>query len=383
MNIGKHVKTQFSREEFQRYGRHLIMPEVGLEGQKKLKSASVLIVGAGGLGSPVALYLAAAGVGKIGITDYDSVDVSNLQRQIIHTTADIGRSKLESAKERINGVNPHVRVEQHHARLTAENAFQVIEAYDVVIDCTDNFPTRYLINDACVLLKKPSVYGSVFRFEGQASVFDARRGPCYRCLYSEPPPAALAQNCAEVGVLGVLPGIVGTIQANEAIKSILGTGELLIGRLLLFDALQTRFREVQLSKNSGCPLCGDHPTINRLIDYEAFCGVDSQSAGDHDITVMELKAKLDRGDDVVLLDVREPHEFEIVNLGGHLIPLNDLRKRFGEIDSSREVVVHCHHGTRSARAVTLLRGLGFSNVKNLAGGIDQWAVKIDPMLIRY
>jgi adenylyltransferase/sulfurtransferase len=377
---------ELSREELQRYGRHLIMPEVGLEGQKKLKAASVLVIGAGGLGSPLVLYLAAAGVGRIGVVDYDVVEFSNLQRQILHSTNDVGRSKLESARDRIQGMNPHVSIETHETQLTSANALDVIRDYDVVVDGTDNFPTRYLVNDACVLLKKPNVYGSIFRFEGQASVFHAEKGPCYRCLYSEPPPPGLVPSCAEGGVLGVLPGIVGTIQATETIKLLIGIGSPLIGRLLLFDALAMQFRELKLRKNPDCPICSDHPTISRLIDYEAFCGVTPAyraSEKELEISVEELKRKLDRGEDVCVLDVREPHEYQIVNLNGHLIPLNDLPKRVHELDSAREIVVHCHYGTRSARAVGMLRQLGFTRVKNLAGGIDMWAERIDPEMIRY
>lgn len=378
--------VNLSPEEFRRYGRHLIMPEVGLDGQKKLKAASVVLVGAGGLGSPLALYLAAAGIGRIGIVDFDLVDLSNLQRQILHSTHNVGRSKLASAQERITEVNPHVHVEVYETRLTSENALEILAQYDVVVDGTDNFPTRYLVNDACVLLKKPNVYGSIFRFDGQASVFYAEEGPCYRCLYAEPPPPGLVPSCAEGGVLGVLPGIIGTIQANETIKLILGIGKPLIGRLLLLDALTIQFRELKLRKNPNCPVCGEHPTIKELIDYEAFCGVapsDGSGEREGEITVDELKTKLDNGDDVFVLDVREPHEYQIVNMNGFLIPLNDLPKRVNELDSAREIVVHCHHGTRSARAVELLRQLGFSKVKNLVGGIDAWAERIDPRLPRY
>ncbi len=378
--------VQLSREEFRRYGRHLIMPEVGLDGQKKLKAASVLLAGAGGLGSPVALYLAAAGVGRIGIVDFDIVDQSNLQRQILHCTNNVGRSKLESAKERIAEINPHVHVELYETRLTSVNALEILSPYDVIVDGTDNFPTRYLVNDACVLLKKPNIYGSIFRFDGQASVFYAEEGPCYRCLYAEPPPPGLVPSCAEGGVLGVLPGIIGTIQATETIKLILGIGTPLIGRLLLLDALTMQVRELKLRKNPECPMCSEHPTIKELIDYEAFCGIaptDGGSVREFEITPEELKAKMDRGEDVFVLDVREPHEYQIVNMNGYLIPLNDLPKRVHELDSAREIVVHCHHGTRSARAVELLRDLGFTKVKNLVGGIDAWAERVAPHLTRY
>jgi len=379
---------KLSHEEIRRYGRHLIMPEVGLDGQKKLKAASVLMIGAGGLGSPLGLYLGAAGVGRIGIVDFDVVEYSNLQRQIVHSTSDVGRSKLDSARERIQNINPHVHVETFETRLTSENAMEILKDYDVIVDGTDNFPTRYLVNDACVLLKKPNVYGSIFRFEGQASVFYAKEGPCYRCLYSEPPPPGLVPSCAEGGVLGVLPGIVGTIQAAETIKLILGAGDSLIGRLLLFDALKMQFREVKLRKNSDCTMCGEHPTIHRLIDYDAFCGVtpeasESRERSAYEISVEELKARLDQGDDLFVLDVREPQEYEIVNMNGYLIPLGELPKRVHELDSSREIIVHCQRGGRSARAVELLKQMGFRKIKNLLGGIDAWAARIDPSLPRY
>lgn len=380
--------VQLSHEEIRRYGRHLIMPEVALEGQKKLKAASVLLVGAGGLGSPLALYLAAAGVGRIGLIDFDVVDPSNLQRQVLHSTLDVGRSKLESARERIAGLNPHVEVETYETMLTSENALDLLQGYDVIVDGTDNFPTRYLVNDACVLLKKPNVYGSIFRFEGQATVFSSESGPCYRCLYPEPPPPGLVPSCAEGGVLGVLPGIIGTIQAAETLKLILGAGTSLIGRLLLFDALKMQFRELKIRKNPECPVCGKSPSIQQLIDYEAFCGVpieptDGAGVRADEITVGELKEWRDRGDDIFLLDVREPHEYAIVNIGGHLIPLNELPGRVHELDSSKEIVVHCHHGPRSRRAVDFLKQTGFKKVKNLIGGIDHWAGVVDPSLPRY
>ncbi len=364
------------------------MPEVGLEGQQKLRASSMLLIGAGGLGSPAALYLAAAGVGRIGIVDFDLVELSNLQRQIIHFTQDVGRSKLESAVERIRAVNPHVDVAPFETQLSSENALDIIRDFDVIIDGTDNFPTRYLVNDACVLLGKPNVYGSIFRFEGQASVFYAKKGPCYRCLYPEPPPPGLVPSCAEGGVLGVLPGIVGTIQATEAVKIVLGIGETLIGRLLLFDALTMQFRELKLRKNPECPICGEHPTIHQLIDYEAFCGVGVRQAEMGDSTVPqisagELKARMDRGEDVFILDVREPHEYGLVNMHGYLIPLGDLPRRVNELDSSRDIVVHCHIGSRSASAVKFLREMGFTKAVNLAGGIDRWAAEIDPALVRY
>jgi adenylyltransferase/sulfurtransferase len=381
------MNDKISNGEFKRYARHLILPEVGEAGQMKLKSASVLIIGAGGLGSPVALYLAAAGVGRLGLVDFDVVDESNLQRQIIHSTNDIGRSKLESAREKILGINPYVHVETFAMQLTSNNALDIVRDFDIVVDGTDNFPTRYLVNDACVLLNKPNVYGSIFRFEGQASVLCADRGPCYRCLYAEPPPPGLVPSCAEGGVLGVLPGIIGTIQANETIKIILGIGEPLVGRLLLLDALKMQFRELKLKKNPDCPLCGARPTITHLIDYDAFCGVPSQTPQhktlNSEMTVRELKARLDNGDNLFLLDVRQPYEFKLVNLGGTLIPLGELPQRVHELDASQEIVVYCHHGMRSAHAVAFLRQAGFANVKNLSGGIDAWAREVEPTMKRY
>jgi molybdopterin/thiamine biosynthesis adenylyltransferase/rhodanese-related sulfurtransferase len=380
-------QVQLSRDEIRRYGRHLIMPEVGLEGQKKLKASSVLLVGAGGLGSPLALYLAAAGVGRIGIVDFDVVDQSNLQRQVLHGTESIGKPKLQSAAQRIFSINPYVKVEPYETQLTSANALEILKNYDVIVDGTDNFPTRYLVNDACVLLHKPNVYGSIFRFEGQVSVFDAERGPCYRCLYSEPPPPGLVPSCAEGGVLGVLPGIIGTLQANETVKLLLGIGEPLIGRLVLFDGLKTEFRELKLRKNPDCPICGTHPTIHTLIDYEAFCGITRLSSTDAhgvpEITVEELKRRLDEHADVFILDVREPHEYKISHLGGHLIPFNDLLNRVKELDSSKEIVVYCASGVRSARAAKLLAEMGFKRVKNLVGGINAWAERIDPSLPIY
>ena len=378
--------VQLSREELRRYGRHLIMPEVGLEGQKKLKASKVLLIGAGGLGSPLALYLAAAGVGRIGIVDFDIVDSTNLQRQVLHSSDDVGKPKLNSAKARIQAINPHVEVRTYETQLTSENALEILKGYDVVADGTDNFPTRYLVNDACVLLGIPNVYGSIFRFEGQASVFSTLDGPCYRCLYPEPPPPGLVPSCAEGGVLGVLPGIVGTIQANETIKLLLGIGKSLAGRLLLFDALALEFREMKLRKNPDCPVCGKNPTVRELIDYEAFCGIPSAAEnglGEFEITVDDLKKSLDKGEDVLVLDVREPHEYEIVNMGGRLIPLGELPSRAKELDSARNIVIHCHSGGRSRRAVEFLKDLGFRKVKNLVGGIDEWAEKIDPSLPRY
>jgi len=383
-------EVQLSNEEILRYSRHLIIPEVGLSGQKKLKAARVLMIGAGGLGSPLGLYLAAAGIGKIGIVDFDVVDLTNLQRQVLHSTQDVGRPKLDSARETLNGINPNVELETYEERLSSENALRIFSDYDVIVDGTDNFPTRYLVNDACVLLGKPNVYGSILRFDGQVSVFDAKRGPCYRCLYPAPPPPGLVPSCAEGGVLGVLPGIIGSLQALEVIKLILGEGEPLIGRLVLFDALKFKFRELKLRKNPGCRICGENPTINSLIDYEQFCGIapkpaQTEEVGDNktEVTVDELKTKLDRGDDVFILDVREPQEYDIVNIGGYLIPLSTLPKRFSELDPSKEIVVHCKSGGRSARAVEFLRKNGFKNVKNLVGGINAWAERIDPTLPRY
>jgi len=369
-----------SNEEVRRYSRHLIMAEVGLDGQRKLKAARVLCIGAGGLGSPATLYLAAAGVGTIGVVDFDVVDFSNLQRQILHGTSDVGRPKLQSAEERLKDINPGVRVERYETALDSSNALEILRGYDVVVDGTDNFPTRYLVNDACVLLHKPNVYGSIFRFEGQASVFATEGGPCYRCLYSEPPPHGLVPSCAEGGVLGVLPGIIGTIQATETIKLILGAGRTLAGRLLLFDALEMRFREMKLFRDPECPICGDHPTIHELIDYQQFCGVghDEEITTTADIVVEELKAKLDRNDEILILDVREPQEYQINRIPGSiLIPLGDLPQRVQELDGAREIIVHCKSGARSARALEFLKAAGFRRVRNLKGGILQWVERID------
>ena len=380
--------VELSGEEIRRYGRHLIMPEVGMDGQKKLKAASVLLIGAGGLGSPLGLYLAAAGVGRIGIVDFDVVDYSNLQRQILHSTKDVGRPKLASAKERLEGINPFVKIETHEMHLSSENALDLFSGYDIIVDGTDNFPTRYLVNDACVITGKPNVYGSIFRFEGQVSVFATNDGPCYRCLYPEPPPPGLVPSCAEGGVLGILPGIIGTIQANETVKLIIGKGEPLVGRLLLFDALKTKFRELKLRKNPDCPVCGEHRTITSLIDYEAFCGVqagwDSFTREEqYEITVDQLKKRLDNKDDLFILDVREPQEYQICNLNGYLIPLRDLPKRINELDTAKEIIVHCKVGGRSRQAVEFLKQSGFRKVKNLVGGIDEWAELIDPAMPRY
>jgi molybdopterin/thiamine biosynthesis adenylyltransferase/rhodanese-related sulfurtransferase/molybdopterin converting factor small subunit len=379
------VLPKLSHEEILRYSRHLILPDVGLEGQKKLKAARVLLVGAGGLGSPAALYLAAAGVGTLGIVDFDVVDKTNLQRQILHGTSGIGTPKLESAAARIHDLNPNVRVEPFETRLTSENALDIIREFDIVADGTDNFPTRYLVNDACVLLGKPNVYGSIFRFEGQASVFYAKLGPCYRCLYSEPPPPGLVPSCAEGGVLGVLPGIIGSIQALETIKLILGAGESLVGRLVLFDALKLQFRELTLAKDPDCPVCGRHPTVTELIDYEAFCGIGAEPAYEGaEITAQELRDEWRRNPDLLVIDVRDPHEFAIVHIdGARFMPLSELPDRLAELDGHREIVTHCHHGARSLKALEILKAAGFAKVRSLRGGIDAWAVSVDPSLPRY
>ena len=377
-----------TNQEVARYSRHLIMPEVGMDGQLKLKAGSVLCIGAGGLGSPVALYLAAAGVGRIGIVDFDVVDYSNLQRQVIHGTPDVGRSKLESARDRLTAINPEVQIETHEAMLSSENALELFEGYDIIIDGTDNFPTRYLVNDACVILGKPNVYGSIFRFEGQASVFATKDGPCYRCLYPEPPPPGLVPSCAEGGVLGVLPGVIGTIQATEAVKLIIGAGEPLINRFLIYDALQMRVRELKLRKDPDCPVCGENPTVTELIDYEQFCGVVPAAPGSEesngDATVEQLKARLDRQDGVFLLDVREPQEYQICQIpGSTLIPLGDLPKRLAELEGHDDMIVHCKSGVRSGKAVKLLHEAGFKKARNLRGGILAWIDKIDPSLPKY
>ena len=383
--------TSLSNDEVARYSRHLIMPEVGMAGQLKLRSARALCIGAGGLGSPVALYLAAAGVGRIGIADCDVVDYSNLQRQIIHGTPDVGRSKLESAKSRLNALNPEVEVVMHEMALSSEHALQLFADYDMVIDGTDNFPTRYLVNDACVMSGKPNVYGSIFRFEGQASVFATRGGPCYRCMFPEPPPPGLVPSCAEGGVLGVLPGIVGTIQATEAIQLILGEGESLIGRVLLVDALKMRFRELKVRQDPDCPVCGTEPTVTELIDYEQFCGITPTVTGEaaspesaDDVTVRELKSRLARQDSFLLLDVREPQEFEICRIPGSvLIPLNELPARLSEIEGRDDMIVHCKSGVRSGKAVKLLHKAGYGQARNLKGGILAWIDEIDTSLPKY
>jgi adenylyltransferase/sulfurtransferase len=382
---------QLSNEEIARYSRHLIMPEVALDGQKKLKSSRVLTIGAGGLGSPLALYLAAAGVGTLGIVDFDIVDESNLQRQIIHGTSDLGRPKMESARDRIQDINPNVSVEAFEEALSSENALEIFEDFDVIVDGTDNFPTRYLVNDASVLSGKPNVYGSIFRFEGQASVFYAKEGPCYRCLYPEPPPPGLVPSCAEGGVLGILPGAIGTIQATETVKLILGIGEPLIGRLLLYDALGMSFKEMKLRKDPNCPVCGENPTVTELIDYQEFCGIpQAQQAEDVDelpeIGVQDLKEKLEAGERVAVLDVREPHEYEVANLeaqGAKLIPLGELPERLAELNQNDEIAVHCKTGGRSARAVKILQNAGFGNVYNVEGGITAWSEEIDPSIPKY
>ena len=385
---------ELSHEEISRYSRHLIMPEVGMQGQRKLKAASVLLIGTGGLGSPLGMYLAAAGVGRIGLVDYDVVDASNLQRQIIHGTSDIGRPKLDSAKERMLDINPHIQIDTYSTPLTSANALEILEPYDIIIDGTDNFPTRYLVNDACVILGKPNVYGSIFRFEGQATVFDAKEGPCYRCLFPEPPPPGLVPSCAEGGVLGVLPGTVGAIQATEAIKLILEVGDPLIGRLLLYDALEMSFTTVKLRKNPNCPVCSEHPTLTELIDYEQFCGMPGHdgSAFHSDnigivptITVQDVKKLLDAGDDIVLLDVREPHEWQISDIAQatHHIPKGEILEHLGELDTAREIVAYCKTGGRSADVIATLKQHGYTKLHNMAGGINKWAKDIDPSLPTY
>jgi adenylyltransferase/sulfurtransferase len=385
---------ELTTDEIARYARHLILPEVGMEGQQKLKAARVLCVGAGGLGSPLALYLAAAGVGTLGLVDHDVVDASNLQRQIIYSTADVGRGKLESAAEKLAALNPDVNVIRYETLLTSANALEILKDYDIVADGTDNFPARYLVNDACVLSGLPNVYGSVFRFEGQASVFATADGPCYRCLYPAPPPPGAAPSCAEGGVLGILPGLIGVIQAAEVIKLIVGKGESLVGRLLMVDALTMRFREVKLSKDSACPICGTNPAITGLIDYQQFCGVapektqptiqeSSLTDGVPQITVKELKRRIDAGEDVYILDVREPWEQKIAQIGGKLIPQNEVPQRLAEIDREREVIVHCHAGVRSQRIAEFLKQVGYPRVANLAGGIHAWSEEIDPKVPKY
>jgi adenylyltransferase/sulfurtransferase len=385
---GAKAAPTLTNEEILRYSRHLIMPEVGMEGQLKLKNAKVLLIGTGGLGAPLGLYLAAAGVGKLGLVDFDVVDFTNLQRQVTFGTSDVGKPKSHAAQERLSNLNPNIQVQAFETKLTSENALELFSDFDIIVDGTDNFPTRYLVNDACILLGKPNVYGSIFRFEGQVTVFGTPGGPCYRCLYPEPPPAGLVPSCAEGGVLGVLPGIVGSIQAMETIKLILRCGDRLAGRLLLFDALGMKFREFKLRKNPGCPICGDERTINKLIDYYEFCGVRGEEAPASDLHVPEItprqfKARLDRGDDLFVLDVREPHEYQICNLQGHLIPLGELPRRVHELDSSREIVAHCRSGKRSAEAVDFLRKAGFKKILNLKGGILAWSDEVDSSVPKY
>ena len=375
---------QLAQDELVRYARHLSLPDVGREGQERLRAARIIVIGAGGLGSPAALYLAAAGVGTLGIVDADRVELSNLQRQILHGTSGIGTAKVASATSRLADLNPHVRVEAHELRLDSARAAEILGEYDVVLDGSDNFPTRYLVNDTCVWLGKPLVYGSIFRFEGQVSVFDAARGPCYRCLYAEPPPPELVPNCAEGGVLGVLPGIIGTLQALEALKLVLGVGQPLIGRLLLFDALALSFRELRLRKDSGCPVCGLHPTITGPVDYHAFCGVNGAVGQGGDVTPQALAAELGTGEPVLLLDVRQPWEWEIARIeGSRLVPLADLPGRLEEVDTRAPIVTICHHGSRSAQARDLLQAAGYTRVRSLTGGIDEWARVVEPEMARY
>ena len=381
---------ELTTDDLSRYSRHLILPEVGMEGQRRIKDARVLCVGTGGLGSPLAFYLAAAGIGTLGLVDFDVVDASNLQRQIIHSTKDIGRKKLDSAEEKLVALNPAIKIVKHDTMLSSANALDILKDYDIVADGTDNFPTRYLVNDACVLLGKPNVYGSIFRFEGQASVFATEAGPCYRCLYPEPPPPGLVPSCAEGGVLGILPGLVGVIQATEVIKLILGKGDSLVGRLLLVDALNMRFRELKLRKNPECPVCGTNPTVTALIDYEHFCGIVPETPQEKNVkngipqmTVKELRARRDAGEDIFLLDVREPYEYQIAQIGGTLIPQNDVPNRLAEIPRDREIIVHCRSGARSQKIAEFLKQSGYKDVVNVAGGILAWSDEIDPSVQKY
>lgn len=387
VEAGEKQVSMLSREEMRRYGRHLIMPEFGLEGQRKLKDSSVLIIGAGGLGSPSSLYLAAAGVGRIGLVDHDRVDYTNLQRQILYTTSDVGRPKLQAAAERLRAENPDIDIRTHQEILNSENALDTLRNYDVILDGTDNFPTRYLVNDACVLLGKPNIYGSIFRFEGQASVFYAKEGPCYRCIYPQPPPPNLVPSCAEGGVLGVLPGIIGLIQATETVKMILGKGEPLIGRLLYFDALKMSFREFKIQKNKNCPVCGENPTVRELIDYEGFCGITPERTRMEEelqITPEEVKERLGKGDSLFLLDVREPVEYAICKLPeSKLIPLGQLPDRVKELDSAQDIILYCHHGVRSLQAAQFMREAGFKRVWSMKGGIEAWSERIDSSVPRY
>jgi adenylyltransferase/sulfurtransferase len=387
--LGEAAAT-LSKDELLRYSRHIIMPEVGLEGQKKLKAASVLCIGAGGLGSPLALYLAAAGIGRIGIVDFDVVDYTNLQRQIIHGTEDVGRPKLQSATDTLKSINPFVEVEGYETMLTSENALDIVKRYDVIIDGTDNFQTRYLVNDACVLLGKPNVYGSIFRFEGQSSVFWAEKGPCYRCLYPEPPPPGMVPSCAEGGVLGILPGIIGVMQATEAVKLILGIGEPLIGRLVLFNALKMQFRELKLRKDPDCPICGENPTIKELIDYEQFCGItrpDPNVAAESnplEMTVTELNELFQKGERPVVIDVREPYEYEIAQIpNAKLIPMDEVPSRLSEIPKDEEVILHCRSGMRSQKVLEYLQTQGYTKLKNLKGGVLAWSEEVDPSVPQY
>ena len=382
---------QLLPEEIQRYSRHLILPEVGMEGQIKLKNSSVLLVGTGGLGAPLGLYLAAAGIGKIGLVDFDVVDFSNLQRQIIHGTKDVGRKKLDSAADSMLDINPHLEIVKYEVALNSDNALVIIKDYDVVADGTDNFPTRYLVNDACVLLGKPNAYGSIFRFEGQASVFGYQDGPCYRCLYPEPPPPGLVPSCAEGGVLGILPGIIGVIQATEVVKLLLGIGNTLKGRLLLYDALNMKFRELKLRRNPECPICGDHRTITKLIDYQQFCGImpeapppSAEEKKMTDISPKQVKERIDKGDNFILIDVREPHEYQICSIpAARLIPLGELPKHLSELDPNADYVMHCKGGGRSAKACDLMRSSGFKTVRNMTGGIGLWSDQVDPSVPKY
>ena len=395
---------KLTNDEISRYSRHLILPEVGMEGQQKLKAARVLCVGTGGLGAPMALYLAAAGVGTIGLVDFDTVDMSNLQRQIIHSTSTVGMLKVDSAEIMLKGLNPTLNVVKHNTMLTSANALEILKDYDVIADGTDNFQTRYLVNDACVLLNKPNAYASIFRFEGQASVFGTKEGPCYRCLYPEPPPPGLVPSCAEGGVLGILPGLLGVIQATEVIKLILKIGDPLIGRLLLVDALGMGFRTLKLRKNKDCPVCGENPTVTELIDYDQFCGIPKPTEtgplevardkavaeaavvdGIPQVSVETLKHKLDAKENIFVLDVREPHEVQIANIGAPLIPVGDLEKRIGELASQKnsEIYIHCRSGARSQKAALILKQAGFTNVSNVSGGILAWADKIDPTMPKY
>ena len=382
---------ELTNEEILRYSRHLILPEVGMEGQRRLKNAKVLMIGAGGLGAPLGLYIAAAGIGRIGMVDFDVVDVTNLQRQVIHGTKDVGRLKIDSAADSMQDINPALKIDKYNVPLSSANALEIFKDYDVVVDGTDNFPTRYLVNDACVLLDKPNAYGSIFRFEGQATVFHHEDGPCYRCLYPEPPPPGLVPSCAEGGVLGILPGLIGCIQATETVKLILGKGNTLSGRLMLYDALNMRFRELKLRRNPECPVCGDNPTVKELIDYQEFCGIPQQKAAEakeqgkmDEITPLELKARMDRGDDIFILDVREPHEFDIARIpGSTLIPLGQVAQRVDELNSTADIIVHCKMGGRSAKAQGILKEMGFSRVTNLAGGITRWSDEVDPSVPKY